>query len=113
LLIAIAGWFYLFYSRAAHKLGAIEEASVNNRRIRLRQVNGFVLLLLAIALYAGFHTVNTEPPTMAFALVWLGVMVLLMVSVILGMVDLRLTLRLRRFRKIDLNSQRDRDGDET
>ena len=43
-----------------------------------------------------YPIVGQKKPTRAFVLVWLAVMILLMLSVILGMIDLRLTLRLRR-----------------
>jgi hypothetical protein len=99
LLIAIAGWFYLFYSRAAHKLQGVEDPVTNNRRIRLRRINGFVILLLGITMYAGFRTVSTNPPTMAFLVVWLAVFVLMMIMVTLGMIDVRLTRKLRDRRK--------------
>ena len=35
LLTAAAGWHYLFYSRAAHRLGVIEDAALNERRVML------------------------------------------------------------------------------
>jgi hypothetical protein len=101
LLIGVAGWYYLFYSRAAHKLGEIEDPQLNNRRVRLRRINGFVLLLLAIAWYAGFHSVDMEHPSVALMYIWFAVLFLLLLTVILGMIDLRLTMRLRRPRGHD------------
>jgi hypothetical protein len=71
---------------------------MNVRRVRLRQVNGFVLLLLAVALFAGFNTVDWERPTRAFLWVWTSVLVLLGVVVVLGLADLRMTWKLRQRR---------------
>lgn len=99
LLIAAAGWYYMFYSRAAASLTEIEDVQLNRRRQRLRQVGGFVMLLLAVALYAGFHTVDAATSAQAFLLVWLSVFLLLMVVVLLAMIDLRLTWRLRQRRR--------------
>jgi len=99
LLIAAAGWFYMFYSNAAHKLAGIEETAINTRRIRLRRVGGFLLILLAMLLYIGSAVVSWDPPTIWFAATWLGVMLLLGVVTILALVDLRLTNQLRQRRK--------------
>ncbi len=94
LLIAAAGWYYMFYSRAAENLGAIEHHAVNLRRQRLRQINGFLMLLMAVGFFAGFHSVDPSRSAAAFLLVWLAVFLLFLMIVVLTMMDLRLTWRL-------------------
>jgi drug/metabolite transporter (DMT)-like permease len=95
MLIGVAGWYYLFYSKAAVRLGGIEEPAINQRRQRLRRINGMVMLLLAASFYAGVFTVNIEHTPQVFAAVWLSVLVLLLVIVVLAVADLRLTSKLR------------------
>ena len=99
LLVAAAGWYYMFYSRAALKLSAVEGEQRNRLRQRCRQANGFVMFLLAVALYAGFNTVDPQASAQAFLTVWLCVFVLLLVIVLLALVDLRMTWRLRHHRR--------------
>lgn len=99
LLVAAAGWFYLFNSKAAEKLSVIEDQSLNARRIRLRRVGGFLMIVLALTLYAGVNVVSWEQPTIWFALTWIFVLFLLALITILALVDLRLTTKLRRSRK--------------
>ena len=96
LLVAAAGWYYLFYSRAAHRLESIEQEALNRRRIAYRRVGGVLMLLLGVCFFAGFNTVDWDPPTVSFMLIWLAVFVLLGCIVILAMIDLRLTIKLRR-----------------
>jgi UDP-N-acetylmuramyl pentapeptide phosphotransferase/UDP-N-acetylglucosamine-1-phosphate transferase len=102
LVVGAAGWFYLFYSRAATNLGEVEDPALNRRRIRLRRVGGFLMLLLAVAFTAGFYTFTGETESgalrneLGFMLAWLAVLVLLGSIVVLGLIDLRLTMRLRR-----------------
>jgi len=92
LLIGVAGWYYLFYSQAADRLVAIEAPVANQRRRRLRRMNGAAMLMLAVLLYAGIYT---EAPQ-AFMLIWLGVCLLLAIILVLGIADIWLTVRLRR-----------------
>src|SRR6478752_3117395 len=99
LLVAAAGWYYMFYSRAALKLSAVEGEQRNRLRQRCRQANGFVMFCLAVALYAGFNTVDPQTSAQTFITVWFSVFVLLLVVVLLAMVDLRLTWRLRQNRQ--------------
>lgn len=100
LLVAIAGWYYMFYSRAAARLSGIENDELNRQRIRLRRVGGFFMLLLAAFFFAGFHSFDlSRPPTTAFFFVWLIVFLLLGTILLLGLIDLRLTLKLRRSRR--------------
>jgi hypothetical protein len=99
LLIAAAGWHYMFYSTAAQKLGGIEEQKLNAARVRLRRIGGFCMLLLAGCFFAGFWAFDLERPDGrgdAFLIVWASVGILLLLVVTLGLIDLRLTVRLRR-----------------
>jgi hypothetical protein len=89
----------MFYSRAAVNLHGIEDESLNRRRQRLRQIGGFVMMLLAIGLFAGFHSVDPTKSAQAFLLIWLGVFLLLFAVLMLAMLDLRLTWRLRHRRR--------------
>jgi hypothetical protein len=99
LLIAAAGWYYMFYSRAAVSLHGIEDEHLNKRRQRLRQLGGFMMILLAVGLFAGFHTVDPNSSAQAFLLIWFGVFLLLFAVLLLAMADLRLTWRLRHRRR--------------
>ena len=97
LLTGAAGWYYLFYSRAAHRLSAVEDQALNNRRIALRRVGGVAMLLLGGFFFAGFYWIDDPHPTPArFLGVWLTVFALLVVIVVLALIDLRLTRRLKR-----------------
>lgn len=91
-LTAAAGWYYMFYSRAAQKLEQIEAQRTNERRVRLRRVGGLVMLLIGVLFFAGFQAL----PDKAFIGVWLAVVFLLLVIVILGLIDVHLTWKLRR-----------------
>ena len=99
LLTGVAGWFYLFYSRAALGLAGIEQERLNRRRIRLRRFGGLVMLLLAVGFYLGFYGFAPEQRPRTFVGVWLAVMVLLGMLVLLAMIDVRLTLRIRGSRR--------------
>ena len=98
LLIGIAGWYYLFYSRAAEKLAGVESHRLNRLRVWLRRAGGLVLLLLAPVFFAGFHTVDPRDNPEGFVGVWACVMGLLGVNVLLALVDVGLTWKLRRQR---------------
>jgi hypothetical protein len=97
LLTGASGWFYLFYSRAAQRLSEIENQRLNDRRIALRRVGGVVMLLLGGFFFAGFYAFD-EPLTRPalFVGVWLTVFALLVAVVVLALIDLRLTRKLRR-----------------
>jgi peptidoglycan/LPS O-acetylase OafA/YrhL len=95
LLVGIAGWFYLFYSRAAHRLAGLEESAANGRRRRLRRVNGLVMLVLAVLIYVGFALDPHRQPG-PFIAVWITVIPLLLVVVTLALIDMRLTADIRR-----------------
>ena len=98
LLIGIAGWYYLFYSRAAEKLVGVESQRLNRLRVWLRRAGGVVLLLLAPMFFAGFNTVDADADPETFLAIWVVVMALLGVNVLLAMVDVGLTWKLRRQR---------------
>jgi amino acid transporter len=94
-VVGVAGWYYLFYSKAATRLDGIESPTINNRRSRLRRINGVAMLLLAVGFYAGFKFDPDLHPAL-FLGIWIVVMLLLLLVVTLAIVDLRLTARLRR-----------------
>jgi UDP-N-acetylmuramyl pentapeptide phosphotransferase/UDP-N-acetylglucosamine-1-phosphate transferase len=96
LLVAISGWFYLFYSKAAENLAGIEQHRINRRRIRLRRLGGSAMFLLAIAFFAGVRSVDHENSPHAFIAIWFAVILLLAIIVLLGLLDLRLTWKLKK-----------------
>ena len=100
LMVAGSGWYYLFYSRAAHRLAKIEDQRINLSRIRCRRAAGGLLSLMGILIFIGSQE-RFEPLShpRAYISIWTAVMFLLLVVVILAMIDLRLTLRLRRERE--------------
>lgn len=95
LLTAIAGWYYMFYSRAAQKLGAVEETRINARRVVLRRIGGGIMLLLAACFFAGFQEGLSNA---VFLRVWLAVLFLLGAIVVLALYDVRLTWKLHKDR---------------
>lgn len=98
LLIGVAGWYYLFYSRAAEKLAEVEPHRLNRLRVWLRRAGGVVLLLLAPTFFAGFNSVDPAADPDAFVAVWVTVLALLGLNVILALADVALTWKLRRER---------------
>ena len=99
LIVAGVGWYYMLYSRGALHLHDIEDETLNRRRQVLRRIGGFVLVLLGVAMFAGFHSVDSATSAQAFVLVWMSVFVLLLIVLLLAMADLRLTWKLRRRRE--------------
>jgi hypothetical protein len=95
LLIAAVGWYYLFYSRAAERLEALEEQQTNRRRGILRRINAIVMLLMALGIALGAFKFNPDSNRSEYFLTWALVMLLLPVSVSLALIDLRLTMKLR------------------
>jgi hypothetical protein len=99
LVIGAAGWYYLFYSKAAEKLQGIEDQAINRRRVTLRRTGGFCMILLAMSMYVGVVAFDWERPTIGFGLTWVLVMALVFVITLLALIDLRLTKQLRDRRK--------------
>jgi len=95
LLTAAAGWFYLFYSRAAEKLVGVEGARANARRVRLRRVGGTAMILLGAAFYVACAALIRRDLAL-FSGMMLAVLTLMAVTLILGLMDLRLTRKLRK-----------------
>jgi Na+/H+ antiporter NhaD/arsenite permease-like protein len=96
LFTAAAGWFYLFYSRAAHRLAAVEDQRINQARIRLRRIGASAMILLAVAFAVGYYGADVHQPSATFAIAWGSVLLLLPVMLGIGLADLRLTRKLRR-----------------
>ncbi len=94
LVVGAAGWWYLFYSSGAARLGGFESDQANRSRVRLRRANAMVMLLLAVGVAVGIYGVGAERPVTYLA-VWGAVMALLIVFMILALLDLRLTWRLK------------------
>jgi hypothetical protein len=92
----VAGWFYLFYSKAARKLAVVESAAQNITRVRLRRLCGAALILLGIGLYAGFNAVDDRRDPAIYLAVWFGSMLLLLLIIVLVATDIHLTRALRR-----------------
>ena len=92
LIVLAAGWYYLFFSNAARRLSGIEDSSLNRFRVRLRRFNGIVMMLLAVTFFAANNTV-TEPRSAA----WVGMSIMLLMGamLVLALIDLQLTRRLR------------------
>src|SRR5918993_627314 len=90
LVVAAAGWFYMFYSKAAHNLSGMENDARN-----LRRVGGFIMFLLAIAFFVLFQPYVWNSSVKALGMLLL-VMFLLLAIVVLGLIDLRLTWQLRK-----------------
>ena len=98
-LVLASGWYYIFYSPAAHRLSGLEEGELNRFRIRLRRLNGVVMMLLAVTFYAAVYTI--APRTKMLAGAFVSILLLLSAMLILALIDLRLTRRLRRRQKKD------------
>ncbi|HEX8525166.1 MAG TPA: hypothetical protein VF669_23145 [Tepidisphaeraceae bacterium] len=98
-LIGAAGWFYLFYSRAASNLSLIEDQKLNARRVSFRRFNAVLMLILAVLLAVGYYAFDPEQLTAqnraVLAIVWLAVLALLSGILILALIDVRLTYKLR------------------
>ncbi|MGH7178493.1 MAG: hypothetical protein ACREJC_14030 [Tepidisphaeraceae bacterium] len=92
LLVGAAGWFYMFYSHAADRLVGIEGTATNLRRVRLRRTGGGAMMLLGVAMYLAVYAARSPA---ALAMAWFAVIVLLVVILVLGLIDLRMTRKLR------------------
>ena len=96
LACGVAGWFYLFYSKAATKLASFESPAKNTLRIRLRRLCGAAMVLLGAALYAGFNVIDDRRYPAIYLAVWMASMLLLLLIVGLVAADIRLTKAIRR-----------------
>ena len=96
LLVGAAGWYYLFYSKAASRLGAIEEQRANRLRGLLRRVNAILMLLIAVGIALAMYKFDRKGFENEFILTWSAIMLLLLLVVVLGLIDVRLTWKLRR-----------------
>jgi hypothetical protein len=94
LLVAIAGWHYMFYSVAADSLAGVENSRLNRRRVLLRKAGGLAMFLLGVFFFAGFHAVEVDCPARGFYLIWAIVLFLLLAIVVLGAIDLLMTRKL-------------------
>jgi 4-hydroxybenzoate polyprenyltransferase len=94
--IAASGWFYAFYSQAANGLADVERDSLNQRRVRLRRLGGCAMMALGVCFFAGFNAVDVEEHPGVFEAIWIAVCLLLVLLLVLAVIDLRLTIRLRR-----------------
>ena len=96
LACGVAGWFYLFYSKAAKRLAAVESAAQNALRVLLRRLCGAAMILLGIGFYAGFNAVDDQRDPVMFLAVWMGTMLLLLLIAALVAGDIHLTRALRK-----------------
>ena len=93
LFIAATGWHYAFHSVAGARLASFEAGSSNRSRVLMRRAGGLSLLTMGVLFYIGFKP-GLEP--LWFIVIWLAVLLLLIVAVVLALLDVRLTRRLRR-----------------
>jgi hypothetical protein len=96
LLVGAIGWYYLFYSRAAGRLGAIEDQPTNRVRGLLRRINAILMLLMAVGIALAMYKFNRPGTESLFVLTWTAIMLVLLFVVALALIDVRLTWRLRR-----------------
>lgn len=102
LLVAAAGWYYAFYSQAAQKLSGVESPANNRLRIRLRRINGCLMIGLGISVYLFAASFEQRWNVKWMALLVLALLALALAISALALVDVMLTRRLRR----DLRSRR-------
>ena len=98
LVVAAAGWYYLFNSRVVEALRSVEAERANRCRSILRRAGGLAMLLLAVCFYALFQSLNGPDPRVFLAMV-AAVTLLLGLIAVLAVVDVRLTWKLRRLQK--------------
>lgn len=96
LLVAAAGWHYMFYSRAAGRLASVEEENANWLRGVLRRIGGAAMLLLAVCFFALCAAVESSAGRAVVLVLGFTVLMLLTVILFLGLLDVRLTWKLRR-----------------
>ena len=96
LIVGALGWYYLLYSRATERLERVEDQRSNRMRGLLRRSNAIVMLLMALGIAFGTYKFDGPGMEREFIATWAAVMMLLLVAVVLAMIDLRLTIKLRR-----------------
>jgi len=96
LACGVAGWFYLFYSKAATRLAPFEPPAKNTLRIRLRRLCGAAMFLLGAAFYVGFNAIDDRRSPAIYLAVWMASMLLLLLIVGLVAADIHLTKAIRR-----------------
>lgn len=102
--VATVGGYYLLVSPAGSELAEFEAQHLNRLRRKMRRGGGLAMLLLSAALFTLFAAAEREAfATMRWALV--GVMAVLFVLMVLALVDVRLTQKLRRFHRQKLSDQ--------
>lgn len=99
LLVAATGWYYLFQVRLPIDPGDEQTRLFNLRRYGLRRLGGFLMLSLGILIFAGFLAVDQTQPTRAFFLIWLSVCVLVVAVLLLALIDMRLTWKMRQLQR--------------
>jgi hypothetical protein len=99
LLVAAAGWYYMFYSQAAQRLAAIEDPVLNHRRVRMRKLCGLAMTLLAVCFSLLIWTIEPKTSPISAILLLSAVFVLLAVVIYLALLDVRLTRQLHEKRK--------------
>jgi membrane protein YdbS with pleckstrin-like domain len=96
LLVAAIGWYYLFYSKAASRLSSIEEEKSNRLRGLLRRINAILMLVMAVGIALAMYKFNRDETYEQFLITWMAILLLLVVVMVLGLIDVRLTWKLRR-----------------
>jgi peptidoglycan/LPS O-acetylase OafA/YrhL len=99
LLVAATGWYYLFQVRVPVDPGDEQGRLFNLRRYRLRRLGGLMMLALGVLIFAGFFAVDQTQPTRAFFLIWLSVCILVVAVLMLALVDIRLTWKMRQLQR--------------
>src|SRR5688500_9879556 len=95
LLVAAVGWYYLWYSQAIQRLARIEEQRTTRRLGILRRINAIIMLLIALGIACGTYRFEREGAETACLITWALVMLLLFAFVLLALIDLPLTIKLR------------------
>lgn len=90
------GWHYVLFSTAARKMSGIECPKANVTRVRLRRVGGLFMAAAAAALFELASRLQSNLPDASCAYLLLGVLLLLFFTSLLALIDLRLTLSLKR-----------------
>jgi drug/metabolite transporter (DMT)-like permease len=96
LLVGAIGWYYLFYSRAVSRLDGIEEQRTNRLRGLLRRINAILMLLIALGIALATYKFEWPGFENEFVVTWSAVMLVLLLVMVLGLIDVRLTWKLRR-----------------